>query len=155
MRRQLIELHRKVGKATVYVTHAQLEAITMADRIVVMNKGAIQQTGSPTEVFRQPANIFVAGFVGHPTMNLLAGRIIDRGMVGVGDLILRTNANVEKAAQAVTVGLRPTDAKLGFDRAPDGALVGCLSEVEYTGADSVITLNFAGDVSLKLRTVGK
>ena len=73
MRQSLIDLHRRVGRTTLYVTHDQFEAMTMANRIVVMDHGRIQQAGTPREVFERPANRFVAGFVGLPSMNMLRG----------------------------------------------------------------------------------
>ena len=75
MRSELLKLHRRVGKTTVYVTHDQVEAMTMADRIVVLKAGVIQQVGSTHEVYSRPANTFVATFVGSPQMNLFAGRV--------------------------------------------------------------------------------
>src|SRR3984885_4703654 len=74
MRQSLIDLHRRVGRTTLYVTHDQFEAMTMAHRIVVMDHGRIQQVGTPRDVFERPANRFVAGFVGLPSMNMLSGR---------------------------------------------------------------------------------
>ena len=73
MRQSLIDLHRRVGRTTLYVTHDQFEAMTMANRIIVMDHGRIQQAGTPREVFERPANRFVAGFVGLPSMNMLRG----------------------------------------------------------------------------------
>ena len=70
-RAEIIDIHRKVGATTIYVTHDQTEAMTMADRIVVMNKGYVQQVGTPKELYFHPYNSFVAGFIGEPPMNLL------------------------------------------------------------------------------------
>ena len=71
MRTEIIKLHKRLGTTFVYVTHDQIEAMTMGDRIVVMKEGVIQQIGTPAEVYHQPANIFVAGFIGTPPMNFL------------------------------------------------------------------------------------
>ena len=71
MRSEIVKLHKRIGATTIYVTHDQTEAMTMADRIVVMNKGDIQQIGTPKEIFMKPNNLFVATFVGSPTMNIL------------------------------------------------------------------------------------
>ena len=79
MRSEIIKIHKRVGATTIYVTHDQTEAMTMADRIVVMNKGYIQQIGTPDEVYNNPANKFVAGFLGSPAMNFLNG-IIENGL---------------------------------------------------------------------------
>ena len=78
MRTELLRLHRRVGRTTVYVTHDQVEAMTMADRVVVMQAGVIQQVGKPADVYRHPANLFVATFVGSPPMNLFAGQLVTR-----------------------------------------------------------------------------
>ena len=75
MRVEINRLHRRLGSTMVFVTHDQVEAMTLADRIVVLRKGIIEQVGTPLELYNQPANIFVAGFIGSPRMNLLAGRI--------------------------------------------------------------------------------
>ena len=76
MRSELLKLHRRVGRTTIYVTHDQIEAMTMADRIVVLRDGVVQQVGTTDEVYNHPANTFVAIFVGSPPMNLIAGRLM-------------------------------------------------------------------------------
>ena len=84
MRGEIIKIHQKVGATTVYVTHDQTEAMTMADRIVVMKDGYIQQIGTPFEVYNYPHNMFVAGFIGSPSMNFIKG-IYDNGKISIGD----------------------------------------------------------------------
>ena len=79
MRIELAKLHRKIGKSIIYVTHDQIEAMTLADRIVIMNKGKVMQMGKPMEIYNNPANLFVAGFIGSPTMNLLDVKIMEDG----------------------------------------------------------------------------
>ena len=74
VRFEIARLHKQLGATMVYVTHDQVEAMTLADRIVVMDKGIVQQVGSPEELYRRPANLFVAGFIGSPKMNFLKGR---------------------------------------------------------------------------------
>ena len=74
MRTELIRLHKSIGATTIYVTHDQTEAMTMADRIVVMNNGYVQQVGTPEEIYENPANLFVAGFLGSPQINFFEGR---------------------------------------------------------------------------------
>jgi len=81
MRSELVKIHRNVGATTVYVTHDQIEAMTMADRIVVMNLGKIQQVGTPKELYFHPANLFVAGFIGDPPMNFINGYIKDNKFI--------------------------------------------------------------------------
>jgi multiple sugar transport system ATP-binding protein len=78
MRMEIKSLHQRLGTTMVYVTHDQMEAVTMADRIVVMRGGHIEQIGSPLEIYDEPANSFVAGFIGSPSMNFIEGRIVER-----------------------------------------------------------------------------
>ncbi len=111
MRAEIKRLHNRLGVTSVYVTHDQVEAMTLADRIVVMNDGIIEQVGTPMELFNNPANMFVAGFIGSPPMNQLDG-VITTSATGlhatVGDTSIALPAldNV-KAGQAVVVGIRP------------------------------------------------
>ena len=77
MRAEIIKIHNTLGATTIYVTHDQTEAMTMADRIVVMKQGIVQQVGSPKEIYDHPENLFVAGFIGAPTMNFLRGKIVE------------------------------------------------------------------------------
>ena len=79
MRTEIKELHQRLKTTTVYVTHDQIEAMTMADKIVVMNDGRIEQAGAPLELYDRPANLFVAGFIGSPAMNLLPGKLVASG----------------------------------------------------------------------------
>lgn len=114
MRTELAILHKKLERTMVYVTHDQIEAMTMADRIVIMDKGIVQQVGSPREVYNSPVNKFVAGFMGSPSMNFLQAELIDEGGVRVrGDGFdlplpepLQQAAN-QHGARHLTVGLRP------------------------------------------------
>ena len=85
MRSEIAKIHEKVGATTIYVTHDQTEAMTMATRIVIMKDGHIQQIGSPKEVYNYPANIFVGGFIGSPAMNFFKGRLVDKAFVTEGE----------------------------------------------------------------------
>jgi multiple sugar transport system ATP-binding protein len=119
MRIELMELHKRLGSTMIYVTHDQIEAMTMADKIVVLNAGEISQVGSPLELYHKPDNIFVAGFIGSPKMNFINGKVrsangseitVDLGALGT--LVLpRTSTSV--AGQDVTVGIRPEHMRLG------------------------------------------
>ena len=119
MRIELMELHKRLGSTMIYVTHDQIEAMTMADKIVVLNAGEISQVGSPLELYHKPDNLFVAGFIGSPKMNFINGKVrsadgskvtIDLGALGT--LVLpRTSTSV--AGQDVTVGIRPEHMQLG------------------------------------------
>ena len=82
MRTEIKELHQRLKTTTIYVTHDQVEAMTMADKIVVMQAGRIEQVGAPLELFDRPANLFVAGFIGSPSMNMLKGKVAARRQAG-------------------------------------------------------------------------
>ncbi len=106
-RSELIELQRRLGVTTVYVTHDQVEALTMGHRIAIMKDGVLQQVGAPQEVYDHPANAFVATFIGTPPMNLLNGTLVD-GMVQVGSARLQAPSEVRagSATSAIQVGVR-------------------------------------------------
>src|SRR4029077_9010684 len=113
MRSELLKLHRRVGRTTVYVTHDQVEAMTMASRIVVMRNGVIQQVGTPVEVYAEPTNTFVATFVGSPPMNLFEGHFgsasgspVFNGQISVP---LDGRWNGLSTSDEATLGVRPED----------------------------------------------
>jgi multiple sugar transport system ATP-binding protein len=119
MRIELMELHKRLGSTMIYVTHDQIEAMTMADKIVVLDAGQISQVGSPLELYHRPDNLFVAGFIGSPKMNFINGTvraadgthaIVDLGKLGTIHLPRTSTA---LAGQAVTLGIRPEHLKLG------------------------------------------
>jgi len=153
MRRSLIDLHRRVGRTTLYVTHDQFEAMTMADRIVVMDHGRIQQVGSPHEVFEQPANRFVAGFIGLPSMNMLEGRIESGRFVSRQGLRIPLAAGAFSAdeGEPVALGLRPTDLSIGPVREGEAAIVGQASRIEYGGTDIFVDLTLSGSDGVRMR----
>ncbi len=132
VRIELADLHRRLGATMVYVTHDQIEAMTLADRIVVMNEGIVQQIGSPSDLYRRPANTFVATFIGSPRMNILAG-MAQGGRVEIANA---GSLPADSAAiGAVTVGVRPN----GFEVAAQGeGLKGSLIGEEYLGAESYL-----------------
>jgi ABC-type sugar transport system ATPase subunit len=103
MRSELKRLHDRIGVTTIYVTHDQVEAITLGERIAVLSDGVLQQVGPPQEVYDHPANVFVAGFIGSPPMNLLAGRALD-GHVTIGEVELE---HADAPDGGVLVGIRP------------------------------------------------
>ena len=119
MRIELMGLHKKLGSTMIYVTHDQVEAMTMADKIVVLNSGRIEQVGSPLDLYHKPQNKFVAGFIGSPTMNFINGTCVaaDNGTVtldlpSIGKLVLPRNAPALRD-QPVTIGIRPEHLSLG------------------------------------------
>ncbi|MDV3048972.1 MAG: ABC transporter ATP-binding protein [Planktomarina sp.] len=107
-RAQIKNLSHELKVTTIYVTHDQIEAMTLADRVVVMKDGVVQQVGSPTEIYDQPANAFVASFIGAPAMNLVRGDLIDKKFIG-GDLKV---AGFNVPNQAVQLGFRAEDASI-------------------------------------------
>ncbi|RRH80930.1 ATP-binding cassette domain-containing protein, partial [Mesorhizobium tamadayense] len=108
MRAELKHLQRDLATTTIYVTHDQVEAMTLADRVAVMANGRLQQVGTPLDIYNTPANVFVAGFLGNPPMNLLPITIAD-GRVQDSELTLAAPAGVNGA---ITVGQRPEDMRL-------------------------------------------
>jgi len=144
MRVELSTLHGALGSTMIYVTHDQVEAMTMASRIVVLNRGAIEQVGSPQALYNNPANQFVAGFLGAPRMNFVAGKVVAADARGAkvscdGGLSLAFDAVVEPLAEGarVTVGVRPE--KLRIDDA--SAQVGFPANVrltEYLGRETIV-----------------
>jgi multiple sugar transport system ATP-binding protein len=117
MRTEIKNLHQRLSTTTVYVTHDQIEAMTMADKIVVMHDGRVEQIGAPLELYDRPANLFVAGFIGSPAMNLLPGRVDGGRFVGDGgvSLPLPPPAPGASAGAGTVYGLRPESMSLGGD----------------------------------------
>ncbi|SDS77122.1 ABC transporter ATP-binding protein [Microlunatus soli] len=113
VRRELKVLQREFGYTTIVVTHDQVEALSLADRLAVMNAGVIQQFGTPDEVFDDPANLFVATFVGEPQINIIDGVLTGDGTVRLGSGTLPITITDQSAERSVKVGIRPADAALG------------------------------------------
>ena len=112
MRAEIKALHQRLKTTTVYVTHDQIEAMTMADKIVVMHDGIVEQIGAPLELYDRPVNLFVAGFIGSPAMNVLEGRI-EGGGFAMGDLILPLgSAPAASAGRPAYYGIRPEHFRL-------------------------------------------
>ena len=151
MRAELIKLQKKLATTFVYVTHDQAEAMTMGDRIVVMNKGVIQQVDTPQTLYDYPRNLFVAGFIGTPPMNFIDGVVIkkDSGYaVKVGDSlipVLTERLENEKVApyegKEIVLGVRPEDLRAeaeNFDRLETGALRAHIDIVEMMGSELLV-----------------
>jgi sn-glycerol 3-phosphate transport system ATP-binding protein len=151
-RDELMKLHRRVPGTVVYVTHDQVEAMTMGDRIGVMNDGVLQQIGSPEEVYGRPANRFVATFIGSPQMNLLEGRIRS-GVLEAEQLAVPLPGLPEDLAERVrTVGVRPEDLSLGTRRER-----GIEAEIlldELMGSDRQLVVR-AGGHELRVRVAAR
>jgi ABC-type sugar transport system ATPase subunit len=132
-RAELVDLHRRLGTTVVYVTHDQVEAMTMATRIAIMSTGRLQQVGTPREVYERPANLFVAQFIGTPPMNTVPGRA-EGGAVVVGESRFPVAAPIE-AGREVVVGVRPEHLALGGD----GTVKGVVRHVEWLGHEALVT----------------
>ncbi len=149
MRTELLRLHRDLAATTIYVTHDQEEAMTMADRIVVMNAGQIEQIGRPDEIYFAPVSLMVAGFVGSPAMNLIDGRISTGAVeTAIGRLEAKADA---PAGCGIVLGIRPDDLFFPDSlEAVDQALVlDCHVEfIELLGARGIVTLR-NGDTRLR------
>ena len=127
-RKELAALHGEIGGTMIYVTHDQVEAMTLADRIVVLRTGRIEQVGTPLEVYNHPANLFVAGFIGSPRMNLLPARVAGSGQVTIGNdtrSIPLPSTGQTASGASITLGARPEH----------------IDVVDETQADLVITVN--------------
>ena len=147
MRAELIKLHHRLAATMIYVTHDQVEAMTMGDRIVVMNEGEIQQSGTPLEVYDDPDNAFVAGFIGSPAMNLFEGRVAPvNGALTValdGLAISLPASHPAGRAGAIKLGIRPEFLEVD---PPDGWAVieGRIEVVEHLGAETIVGLSTSG-----------
>ena len=144
MRTEIKELHQRLKTTSIYVTHDQIEAMTMADKIVVMRDGVVEQTGTPLELYDFPANQFVAGFIGSPAMNFIPGTVKGGQVALEGGLVLPMPDNARgKAAegQQVVYGSRPEhiDMASGSEGVPTEVVV-----VEPTGADTQVFTKIAG-----------
>ncbi|GAA3079130.1 ABC transporter ATP-binding protein [Rhizobium viscosum] len=156
MRVELSSLHSELGATMVYVTHDQVEAMTMASRIVVLNQGVIEQVGSPLELYRNPENLFVAGFLGAPRMNFLSvtvdevsGRQVRVSAPGLAPTVVELSdpAALHKGTN-LTLGVRPENISVVTDGAGSGAVNGIVRLVEHLGRETILYVD-AGD----LRTV--
>ena len=149
MRAEIIKLQRRLGVTTFYVTHDQVEALSMGDRIVVMSKGLVQQVGTPKELYNAPINRYVAGFIGSPSMNFLRGQVGADWTVSAGEnfrLLLskeRSAAALQKGIKEVWIGVRPEH--LVIERNPESAtrnvIKGVVEVVEPQGATSILQIN--------------
>ncbi len=155
MRTELIRLARRLKTTMVYVTHDQIEALTMADRIVVFHDGHIQQAGTPRQIYQRPANRFVAGFLGSPPMSFIGGRLEGGSFTAPGMPPIAL-PDTEGLPEAVTLGIRPEALHISGTE-PEGARVsppitGTVEVVEFHGAETSVTVSIGDDtVVLVLR----
>jgi multiple sugar transport system ATP-binding protein len=134
MRLEVTRLQKQLGTTAIYVTHDQVEAMTMADKIVVLNGGKIEQYGSPLELYEKPNNLFVAGFIGSPKMNFVTGELA-------------------KQQGATTIGVRPEHLKV--ERDGQGGWQGTVAVAEHLGSDTFLYVDAAALGMLTARYVGE
>lgn len=154
MRREIKLLHQKLGATMIYVTHDQIEALTLADRIVVMSMGKVQQIGTPVEIYADPNNIFVASFIGNPPMNFIHGEITKDGYFVKGDIKFKLDAKRAKLlkdngyfGKKVCLGVRPEHST------PDGEMNFTIDLVEHLGS-ATLFLCHNGEEHVKLKLPG-
>ena len=146
MRMELARLHKDLDATMIYVTHDQVEAMTLADKIVVLDGGVVQQVGTPLELYNKPANLFVAGFIGAPNMNLVAGTVdaINAGELTIALGATKVRVAIEgatslKAGDAVTLGVRPH----ALTADASGPLKGIVQLIEQLGNETVVRVKLA------------
>ncbi|MCW5593607.1 MAG: TOBE domain-containing protein, partial [Burkholderiales bacterium] len=143
MRLEIQKLHRELRTTSVYVTHDQVEAMTLANRMIVINAGVVEQIGAPLAVYDDPASLFVAGFIGSPSMNFMPGRRAGDGIDVGGGMVVPLPAELRAAAgEQVTVGVRPEHFVTGGGPGPVFKLR--VDTVEALGADSLLHAGFNG-----------
>ena len=149
MRRELVELQKRLGTTTVYVTHDQTEALTMADRLVVLESGKIKQIGTVGGVYDNPADLFVASFVGMPKINIIDGEISGNQ---IKPFALSTDSiPAEYASREVTIGIRPEHIFINSD----GNLRAEIVSVEYLGSRTLVTLKYDNYTLTSIDTSGR
>ena len=153
MRSEIKKLQRRIKVTTIYVTHDQVEAMTMADRIAVMNEGRIMQVGTPEEVYNKPANLFVAGFIGSPRMNFFDATVVGQDgevILDAGDFTITLEKDQGEAlanylGKTITVGIRPEHIYVKRHAVPPGVVPavvsGSVDFVEALGSDTIIHVN--------------
>ncbi len=156
MRAEIASLHRRLANTMIYVTHDQVEAMTMADKIAVLRSGKLEQVGCPLDLYNNPDNIFVAGFIGSPKMNFIPGRV-ERGGEGnvlrmaTGEALPLPGTGFSLAeGQQVTMGMRPADLELGA-----GVVAAIAASVEQLGGESYIHARLRDDSTVTLHMPGQ
>ncbi len=159
MRIEIAKLHRQLAATMIYVTHDQVEAMTLASRIVVLNAGHVEQFGSPLELYHHPQNLFVAGFIGSPKMNFLEGEVASVSgnavtiQLATGETVVAPiAAQSAQKGQAVTLGLRPEHLLEGGGA--DSQLTGQVMTVEHLGGETFIYLDRGQPEPMVLKTEG-
>jgi ABC-type sugar transport system ATPase subunit len=160
MRVEITKLHERLGNTMIYVTHDQIEAMTMADKIVVLRKGIIEQVGAPLELYNHPRNLFVAGFIGSPRMNFVEGKVSAASSAqvvfeapGLPPLTLPGALAQPLASAPATLGIRPEDFVVSRD-AESGWPV-TVGVAEQYGANSYLHCTLAGEVPILVHEAGQ
>ncbi|MBP1990760.1 ABC transporter ATP-binding protein [Paenibacillus eucommiae] len=165
MRTELIRLHKQLGVTTIYVTHDQTEAMTMGNRIVIMKDGLIQQVDTPEGIYNNPANTFVASFIGSPPMNFIDGKVLENGprlefhtnrfSLEIPDGKAHDLRKVNMVGRPVTLGIRPENLNVDtitFEAFPNSVIPGIYKLSELMGADRFLYLDIASGAQLIVRT---
>jgi multiple sugar transport system ATP-binding protein len=154
---EIAKLHNDTRATMIYVTHDQVEAMTLADRIVVLNAGRIEQVGTPLELYHRPANLFVAGFIGSPQMNFIECQVVGVGLSevlvslpGGGSLSIPVQPDGVQAGETVTLGIRPDHVRIS----PEGALTGRVELVEELGENHLLYVDDGQGRRLTIREPG-
>ena len=157
MRLELMRLHERLAATMIYVTHDQIEAMTMADKIVVLNSGRIEQVGSPLELYNRPANIFVAGFIGSPKMNLLPAAVESTGPEGISvalagghRITVPASGGTSTIGANLTLGIRPEHIRID----PNGRFAGQAMLAERLGGLTILHVDIGANQSLVVQTEG-
>jgi multiple sugar transport system ATP-binding protein len=162
MRLELIKLHKQLNATMIYVTHDQTEAMTMADRIVVLNHGAVEQIGSPLELYRQPRNRFVAGFIGSPKMNFVDVDVlaaehsgITIALPGGAALSIPRVSEGVRAGEKLTLGVRPEHLTERAGAGHDARLSGEVIVVEHLGGETLLHVALADGRTIQVKGSGE
>jgi multiple sugar transport system ATP-binding protein len=142
MRAEIKELHQRLKTTTIYVTHDQIEAMTMADKIVVMHDGIVEQIGAPLDLYDHPQNLFVAGFIGSPAMNMLNGRVVANGSAsfeGGGGLRIPLSRPATAPSGKVVLGVRPEHLRIS-----DAGFAAEVVVLEPTGSEVQVLARLPG-----------
>ena len=154
MRAEIIKLQRRLGVTTFYVTHDQVEALSMGDRIVVMSKGRVQQIGTPKELYNTPGNRFVAGFIGSPSMNFVRMQVGDGGAVSAGESFRLTLPKPlaetlrTKGLREVILGVRPEHLRILRDGEAENMIPGVVEVVEPQGATTILQISVGAETKI-------
>ena len=158
LRARIRRLHDELGLTTIYVTHDQAEAISLADRIAIINKAELQQIGTIEEIWNQPANRFVAYFVGEPAMNFIPGELVDQQHVAISTrdesvFEFKGWLKAKTEGAAVTIGVRPQQIKVSRTQPSTAAVGGSVKIVEFQGETTVLTVTLADPAESEVKVV--